>query len=41
MKQYEEAEQFYSHALQLNPDLAVAKDNLIKLLKSKHKQSKN
>ena len=39
MKQHEKAEQLYSHALQLKPDLAIAKDNLMKLLKSKGKLS--
>ena len=39
MKQYKRAEQLYSHALQLNPDLAVAKDNLIKLQKSQNKHN--
>ena len=39
MKQYERAEQLYSYALQLNPDLAIAKQNLIKLQKSQRKQT--
>ena len=40
MKDYEKAKLLYSHALQLNPDLTVAKDNLSKLLKSKWKTTK-
>jgi hypothetical protein len=38
MKEYKRAEQLYSHALQINPDLVVAKENLIKLQKSQNKQ---
>ena len=37
MKDYEKAELLYSHALKMNPGLAVAQDNLSKLLKSKRK----
>ena len=37
MKDYDKAEEVYSYALQLDSNLAVARDNLRKLLKSKHK----
>ena len=38
-KDYDKAEELYSRALQLDANLSVAKDNLKKLLKSRHKRN--
>lgn len=39
-KDYDSAEYQYRHALKFDPDLATAKDNLNKLLKTRRKLSR-